>query len=58
MARYGSCPGFLFNGQRNPNYWHGDALTRHAKDEWVTLITKLNLPLPSGADFRPVNFAL
>ena len=58
MARYGSCPGFLSNGQRNPNHWHGDALTRRAKDEWVTLITKLNLPLPSGADFRPVNFAL
>jgi hypothetical protein len=58
ISRYGSCPGFLSSGQRNPDHWTGDALTRRAKDEWVKLITKLNLPLPSGAEFRPVNFAL
>ncbi len=58
MARYSSCPGFLFNGQRNPNHWTGDVLNRSAKNEWVTLIMTLNLPLPAGAEYRQVNVAL
>jgi hypothetical protein len=57
MARYGSCPGFLPNGQRDPSQWNGDALTRRAKDAWVKLISDLGLPLPTGPEFKPPNFA-
>ena len=58
MARYGSCQGFLANGQRDPSHWHHDSLTRRAKDLWVKLIKDLNLGLPLGPEFRPVNFSL
>jgi hypothetical protein len=57
MQRYGSCPGFLPTGHRDPSQWNGDALTRRAKDEWVKLIVSLNLPLPTGGDYRPANFS-
>ncbi len=58
MARYGSCPGFLANGQRDPGHWHHDSLTRRAKDLWVKLIKDLNLGVPLGPEYRPVNFSL
>jgi hypothetical protein len=58
MARYGSCPGFLANGQRDPSHWHNDSLTRRAKDLWVKMIKDHNLGLPLGPDYRPVNFSL
>jgi hypothetical protein len=58
MARYGSCPGFLANGQRDPGHWHNDSLTRRAKDPWVKLIKDLNLGVSLGPEYRPVNFSL
>jgi hypothetical protein len=58
MARYGSCPGFLANGQQDPDHWHNDSLTRSAKDLWVKLIKDLNLGVPLGAEFGQVKFSL
>jgi hypothetical protein len=46
MARYGSCQGSLSSGQRNLYHWHGNALTCHAKDEWVALITSSESTCP------------
>ncbi len=51
-------PGFLANGQRDPGHWHNDSLTRRAKDLWVKLIKDLNLGVPLGQEYRPVNFSL
>ncbi len=50
MARYGSCPGFLSNGMKDPAQWSGEQLTPPAKQAWVRLITALNLPLQQGSD--------
>ena len=57
MARYGSCPGFLPSGMKDPSQWSGDHLTTPAKLAWVLLITTLNLPLPNTADSRAPNFS-
>ena len=56
IEKWGSCPGFLRNGQRDPSKWTGNILTRAAKDEWGAFIAKHSLPLPTGASFRPPPF--
>jgi hypothetical protein len=58
MAPYGSCLGFLTNGQWDPGHLHNDSLTCRAKDLWVKLIKDLKLGVPLGAEIRPVNFLL
>ena len=57
ISRYGSCPGFLMTGMRDPQQWSGDNLTRGAKDAWIKLIETLNLPLPSGPGGRAPDFS-
>ncbi len=57
IARYGSCPGFLHNGRRDPVQWNGDSLTARAKQAWVKLIKELDLPIPSTAGSSAPNFA-
>ena len=57
IARYGSCPGFLMTGMRDPQQWAGDNLTRGAKDAWIKLIQQLDLPLPTGPGGRAPNFS-
>ena len=37
ISSYGSCPGFLMTGMRDPQQWSGDNLTRGAKDAWIKL---------------------
>ena len=60
IAKWGSCPGFLKNGQRDPLKWVGNNLTRAAKDQWLALIENLkhSLLLPTGASYRPPPFHL
>jgi hypothetical protein len=57
IARYGSCPGFLPNGRRDPAQWNGNSLTAPAKQAWVKLITEMDLPIPSYVGARAPNFA-
>ncbi len=57
IARYGSCPGFLPSGQKDPAQWNGDSLTARAKQAWVKLIKDLDPPLPSGAGGKAPNFS-
>jgi hypothetical protein len=57
IARYGSCPGFLPNGLRDPAQWNGDSLNAWAKQAWVKLIKELDLPLPSWVGAKAPNFA-
>ncbi len=57
IARYGSCPGFLPSGRRDPAQWNGDSLTALAKQAWVKLIKDLDLPLPNAAGSSAPNFA-
>jgi hypothetical protein len=57
MASYGSCPGFLPNGRRDPAQWIGDSLTARAKQAWTKLIKDLDLPLPSWPGSKAPNFS-
>ena len=34
---YGTCPGFLRDGSRDPSQWQGDNMARSAKLEWACL---------------------
>ena len=57
--KYGCCPGFLPNGNRDPLQWlPGDILTRAAKDAWLALISDKDLQLPFGKDARAPPFHL
>jgi hypothetical protein len=58
LARYGSCPGFLSGGMKDPAQWLGDHLTPLAKLAWILLITDLNLPLAHGSGGRAPNFSI
>ena len=44
---FNECPGFNRDGSRDPAQWHGENLTRAAKDAWVALIAREDLMVPS-----------
>ncbi len=44
----GCCPGFFENRRRDPAQWRGNYLTLQAKDDWISLIARKSLQLPSG----------
>ena len=52
---FNECPGFNRDGSRDPAQWHGENLTRAAKDAWVALIARedLMVPLFEGAGAPP-----
>ena len=54
---YGTCPGFLRDGSRDPSQWQGDNMARSAKLEWARLrvIRDRDIMLPScpGASAPP-----
>ena len=49
IKRFGSCPGFLANGFRDPTMWHGDNLVKAGKQAWVDFIQQHDLPIPMGS---------
>ncbi len=57
IARYGSCPGFVPNGTKDPAQWISDSLTARAKQAWVKLIKDLDLALPHGPGSKAPNFS-
>ena len=58
IAQCGSCPGFNFDGSRDPSQWQGENLTRAAKNAWLTLIADHKLTVPKCRDARPTPFHL
>jgi hypothetical protein len=43
---FNECPGFNRDGSRDPAQWHGENLTRAAKDAWVALIAREDIMVP------------
>jgi hypothetical protein len=58
IKRFGSCPGFLANGFRDPAMWHGDNLVKAGKQAWVDFIQLHDLPIPHGPDSAAPPFYL
>jgi hypothetical protein len=54
----GSCPGFNKDGSKDPAQWlpGGEVLTRAAKDAWLELIRKYDLPLANEAGAQAPDF--
>jgi hypothetical protein len=58
IEQCGSCPGFNNDGSKDPAQWlpGGEVLTRAAKDEWLELIRKHDLPLANEPGVRAPDF--
>jgi hypothetical protein len=58
IERWGFCPGFNKDGSKDSTQWlpGGEVLTRAAKDKWVELICKYDLPLPNEPGVRAPDF--
>ena len=52
------CPGFNRDGSKDPTQWmpNGEVLTRAAKDAWVKLIERDNLPIANDPGARAPDF--
>ena len=58
VEQCGFCPGFNNDGSKDPTQWlpGGEVLTRAAKDEWLELIRKHDLPLANEPGVRAPDF--